>query len=226
MAASSASFGHAKHLIVISLALRHLFHLSSVSHNIYSDTLSDAEKRAKVRLPGAALHSRTYGAIYDPVRAGSLSRFIPPCNLPSTTSSSGCLASPACTAHVRARCPGPGHLLLPEPAHIPLQTASVRCSSVSLCRTSYHLPEHLSSHRAGAAVDQLPSGHLKSASTSALSAGINLVSNFLQGLLGLEYHGVRIISCINALLTLLILCLELSSFLYCLVDISLRHVGA
>ena len=90
---------------------------------------------------------------------------------------------------------------------------SSTCASVSLSPVSSSVYNCLSEHA-------------DLASTAALSDSIDLVADFLQCLLGLEYHGICIVSCINGLFPLLILCLELSSFFHCLVDIGIRHVGA
>ena len=59
-----------------------------------------------------------------------------------------------------------------------------------------------------------------------LVSRVKLGSDLLQGLLGLEYHGVRVVSGVDALLTLLVLGLELSRFLYGLLDVALASNSA
>ena len=61
---------------------------------------------------------------------------------------------------------------------------------------------------------------------SCLCGCVDLVADFLQGLLGLEYDGVSFVSRVYAFLALSVLCLELSSFLDRLLDILVGHVGA
>ena len=73
--------------------------------------------------------------------------------------------------------------------------------------------------------DQILSARSDQPLPQSCLAASSLVANLFHSLLGLEYHGICFVSCIDCFLPLLILCFVLSSFFDCLVDLGIRHVG-